>query len=227
MATSGTYTFNLDIPELVDAAFEIGGKQGARAGYDLRMARRHLNLILGGWQNDGINLWAVDLQTQALTAGTASYALASSTQDVFDAYLRRSSIDSEMERISLIRYNDLPDKTDRGKPNQYVVVRGITTATIYLYPTPQNSTDVLYYWRVRQLQDIGNYTNTPDVPKRFLAALTWGLAWNIALGNVATEIDLAKANVIKGEYEKQYMLAREEDRERVDHEIKPDLRDYR
>lgn len=227
MTTSGTYSFNLDLPELIDAAYELSGLEGARAGNDLRKARRHIDLILREWQNDGVNLWTLELTTQALTQGTAQYSLTASTQDIFDAYIRRGSTDFECERISLVDYNDRSLKSQQGMPNNFVVVRGITQPTLYLWPTPENSTDVFYYWRIRDLQDSSTYTNTPDVPKRFLTALTWGLAWQLAVGRPnPSQTEIGRISMLGQKYDAAYKNAREGDRENADWRILPDLSHY-
>ena len=227
MATSGTYSFNLDIPELIDAAFEISGLEGARSGNDLRKARRHIDLILREWQNDGINLWTLELTSQALVDGTASYSLAAATQDIFDAYIRRGTTDFECQRISLVDYNDRSKKTQEGLPNNFVLVRGITTPTLYFWPVPENSTDVFWYWRIRDLQDSSTYTNTIDVPKRFLTALTWGLAWQLAVGRPnPSQTEIGRLSMLGQKYAAAYQNARDGDRENADVRIVPDLSYY-
>lgn len=227
MTTSGTYTFNLDIPEIVDAAYELAGIEGARAGNDIRKARRHLNLILREWQNTGINLWTLELTSQALTSGTASYTLASSTQDIFDAYIRRSSKDYICERISLVEYNDFVNKAQQGRPFNFALTKGISQPTLYLWPTPENSTDTFQYWRVRNLQDVGSYTNNPDIPVKFISALTWGLAWQIAVSNPSpSQTEIGRIAMLKNKYDEILTMARDADRENADVRIVPDLTAY-
>ena len=87
MATSGTYTFNLDLADAMEEAFERAGRE-LRSGYDYRTARRSLNLLMLEWQNRGLNLWTVRDGTKALTAGTSSYALDSDILDIVEAFVR-------------------------------------------------------------------------------------------------------------------------------------------
>ena len=226
MASSGTYTFNLDIPDLVDNAYELAGIEGARTGYQLKQARRYLDLILQDWQNDQVNLWTLELDTQTLTTADVDYTLDAETQDVMDVYLRRSSRDYPLERLSLFEYNDYVNKASSGMPRFYVIVRETSSVRILLYPAPENSTDVLYFYRIRNLQDISTYTNNADIPRRFLPALAWGLAYYIAFGKIKDEVSLLKCDKTKATYEQVYMRAREEDRERADVPMKPGLRNY-
>ena len=86
MATSGTTTFNLDLSDIMEEAYDLCGLT-MRSGYDYNTAKRALNLIFLEWQNKGLNLWKIEQGTQALTAGTSSYAAESSALEIVDAFL--------------------------------------------------------------------------------------------------------------------------------------------
>ena len=138
MATSGTYSFTLDVIEIIEEAYERCSIE-LRTGYDLVTARRSLNLLLQDWSNDGINLWTLDQVELTLAADTASYALASPALDVLDATIRVSGstdLDYALERISMEQYLQIPDKTTSGQPAQYAVEKGRSGPTVYLYPRP-------------------------------------------------------------------------------------------
>ena len=109
MATSGTTTFNLDISEIMEEAYDLCGLE-LRSGYSYRSAKRAMNLVFLEWQNKGLNLWTVEQSSTTLTAGTSSYTLESSALDVVDAFIRTdagntsSQFDQRLNRISRTEY---------------------------------------------------------------------------------------------------------------------------
>lgn len=243
MATSGTYTFTLDIVDIVEEAYERCGLE-LRTGYDLITARRSLNLLLTDWTNDDVNLWTLDQVALDLVDGTASYTLDSPAIDILDATVRRvdgtTNTDTNLERISIEEYLNIPNKQAEGLPSQFAVERGVSTPTVFLYPTPDDSTYDLFYYRIREIQDVSlTYTQNPDVPKRFLPALCSGLAFKLGMKNRAkkvldeqgrvTEIegvttqDLA---ILKAEYTEDYTKAKDQDRDRASMYLTP-WRGYR
>ena len=92
MATSGTKTFELNVTDYIEEAFERCGLE-VRTGYDVQTAKRSLNLMLAEWANRGINQWTIEQTTQTLTKGTASYSLGANTIDVLSAVVRRDGTD--------------------------------------------------------------------------------------------------------------------------------------
>ncbi len=214
MATSGTQTFKLDASDLIEEAYERCGLE-LRTGYDAKTARRSLNILMSDWSNRGINLWTVKEATQSLTAGTANYTLDAYTVDVLDAVIRRNGVDYNMERIGRSEYQNLPKKTTEGRPTQYWVDRQ-STPVIYLYPTPENSTDQLRFYRTERVEDINELTNDADVPSRFLAPLISGLAYYLAIKKAPE-----RAQGLKMIYEEEMVRAETEDRERVSLRIVP------
>lgn len=215
MATSGTATFNLDLVELVEEAFERAGSE-VRSGYDLRTARRSLNLLLADWANRGLNLWTFEEGSVPLVAGTATYALPADTVDIIEHVLRTGTgsaqSDLTMTRTSVSTYAAIPNKTAQGRPLQVLVTRGITPS-VTVWPVPdQTGVYTLRYWRLRRLQDAGSGVNTPDVPFRFLPALVAGLAYHVAM-KVPGGVD--RLPILEGQYREAFQTAMDEDRERA------------
>ena len=186
MATSGTTSFNLDIDDVIEESFERCGIRNTK-GYDLKSSRRSLNLLFSEWGNRGVHLWKVELKNQLLTAGTITYTTPSDCSDVLEAYVSTSdSITSSTQDISLTKidrsaYAGLPNKGQTGQPSQYYVDRQ-TNPKIYLYLTPDLSNyTYLKYYIIKRIQDAGAYTNTPDVPYRFLPCMVSGLAYYLSM----------------------------------------------
>src|SRR5210317_798335 len=139
MATSNSRDFDLDVGEIIEEAYERCGLE-ARTGYDFKTARRSLNLMFADWANRGVNLWTVKQGTQALTAGTATYAFSDDYTDLLEVVIRRSGVDYELSRMSRGEYLTLPNKTTEGRPSQYYFNRQ-TIPEITLWATPDSSTD--------------------------------------------------------------------------------------
>lgn len=211
MATSGTYTFNPPADEIIEEAFDRVGIE-VRGAYQLKTARRSLNLLLTEWSNRGINLWTISELTIPTVIGTATYTLSSPYIDIIDAAIRDSaSNDTELDRISLSSYQGFTKKTTAGQPNSYAILRGLTSSTIYLWPTP-STVQTLVTWTFKYIEDAGAYTNTIAVPRRFLPALHSGLAYYIGMKTL--ELPLEKLAVLKAAYMEDLEKAIEEDRER-------------
>ena len=126
MATSSTANFDLDLNEIVEEAFERAGSE-MRSGYDLKTARRSLNLLFAEWANRGINLWTIEQGTQTLTADTASYDLPITTVDLIEQVIRTGSgttqNDQYLSRISVSDYAAIPNKNATGKPTRVYIDR--------------------------------------------------------------------------------------------------------
>ena len=194
MATSGTTAFVLNVDELIEEAFERCGLE-LRTGYDLETARRSLNLMFADWSNRGLNLWVIEERTESLTEGTASYDLDVDLVNVLSAVIRTTSgsttTDYQVNRISRSDYHYLPDKTIKARPTQFYVERSITPK-LYLYPAPENSTDVFRYYALTRIQDAGVFTNTLEITFQFLPAMVAGLAYYIAMKRAPERIQLLK-----------------------------------
>lgn len=231
MATSGTYTFNLDTAHIIEEAYERIGQQ-SKTGNDLKTARRSLNLLLTKWVNDGVNLFTLDLTTTSLTKDVNNITLSASQYlDVLDGAIRDNSDtsnpqDISIERISLDEYLNIPTKNDTGKPVQFAVERnsqfissGTATHKIYFWPIPDQTYYQFTSWTIRYPQDVtATYTQNPDIPRRYLPALISGLAVELAVKFAPDRL-----NILKPLYDEEWMKAKEEDRERVSFYVQPQV----
>ena len=220
MGVNPTTRFLPDIREIVEEAYERAGLE-MQSGYDLRTARRSLDLMMLEWQNRGVNLWTVEqVDLGLLTAGTADYALASGTIAVLEVLLRENEgvtatqVDYEMGRISRDTYAGIPNKLTQAKPVQVYVDRQQGEVKINLWPTPDSSTKYkIIYYRMRRMTDTGpGGTYDADVPDRFWPALIAGLAYNIALKRPEAS---ERVQLLKQAYEEQFAFAADEDREKA------------
>ena len=212
--TSGTADFKLDILQVCEEAYERAGLE-MRSGYDLRTARRSLNLMALEWVNRGLNLWTVEESSEALVVGTATYTLDDDCIDVLDAVIRdgsgTSQTDFNLTRITVSNYAQTSNKNTQSRPTSMYVDRQ-NRATVTLHPTPNDATQTFVYWYVRRIEDLGDAnTNNLDMPERFVPAMIAGLAYNIALKRPELE---NRIPLLKSIYEEQYQLAASEDRDK-------------
>lgn len=217
--TSGTSSFDLDLNEIVEEAFERCGAE-LRTGYDLRTARRSMNLLFADWANRGVNLWTVEQGSQVLTQGTATYTLPADTVDLLEHVIRTGAgnvstqADLTITRISVSTYSSIPNKLTQARPIQIWINRQTAAPQVTVWPTPDGSqTYTLVYWRLRRIQDAGaGGTYTQDIPFRFLNALVAGLAYYLALKIPGAE---ARLPILKEQYDAAWDLASTEDREKA------------
>ena len=224
--TTDTTGFNLDLNNLVEEAFERNGQE-LRSGYDMRTARRSLNLLTIEWANRGLNLFTIEKVEQVLTYDVADYDIPVDTIDLLDHVIRtgtgQNQTDINISRISVSTYAMIPNKNARGRPIQVWFQRetGATSAAnvvqypqIHIWPKPDNSqTYTFVYWRLRRIQDAGNGINGQDVPFRFIPCLVAGLAYYLSMK--LPNVDPGRRAELKMDYEQQYQLAAEEDREKA------------
>lgn len=224
--TTATTDFNLDLNSLVEEAFERCGAE-LRSGYDFRTARRSLNLMTIEWANRGVNLWTIEQGSQVLTYNTASYDMPVDTIDLLDHVIRTGTgttqTDINISRISVSTYATIPNKNATGRPIQVWFQRktGATSAAnviqypqIHVWPKPDNSqTYTFVYWRLRRVLDAGNGVNGQDIPFRFLPCMVSGLAYY--LSQKLPGVDMNRRMELKADYEQQFALAAEEDREKA------------
>ena len=131
------------------------------------------------------------------------------TVDVLEVISRRSNADIGITRINRSDYINTPNKTTQGRASQYYVDR-LITPTITIWPTPENSTDQIIYYRVKRMDDADESVNDPDIPFRFLPCLTAGLAYYLSIKKAPNRI-----GVLKDIYEEEFQRAASEDGERT------------
>jgi hypothetical protein len=242
MAISGTYTFNPDVGDIIEEAYERAGLD-LRSAYDLRSARRSLNLLTLEWQNKGINLWTIEEATAIdLVKGTASYDIAVATISLLDVILRTDSgsttlqTDYRLNRISEPTYATIPNKLTQARPLQYYFDRkeilgagslgsADQLSTITLWPIPEKSGKYkILYWRMKRIADTANLaSDTEQVPDRFIPAMCAGLAYHVACKHPESA---ARVPMLKQIYDETFSEAADEDRVKVSARFVPRIANY-
>ena len=230
MTTSGTSTFNLNLNDLVEEAFERCGAE-LRTGYDLRTARRSLNLLTIEWANRGINLWTIEQGSIPMVQGQIVYDLPIDTIDLLEHVVRtqtgQQQTDITINRISIDTYSTIPNKNAQGRPIQVWINRqsgaqnlsGVQAPNINVWPAPdQNNYYTFVYWRLRRLQDAGDGVTTQDIPFRFIPCMVAGLAYHLSLKIPGA---LERSMSLKAQYEELWQQAADEDREKAPLRIAP------
>jgi hypothetical protein len=241
MTTSGTSTFNLNLNDLVEEAFERCGAE-LRTGYDLRTARRSLNLLTIEWANRGINLWTIEQGSIPMVQGQIVYDLPVDTIDLLEHVVRTQTgeqqTDITINRISIDTYSTIPNKNAQGRPIQVWINRqsgatypvggqpagtntttGVDHPSINVWPAPDQSNFYTFvYWRLRRLQDAGDGVTTQDIPFRFIPCMVAGLAYHLSLKVPGA---LERSQMLKAEYEELWQQAADEDREKAPLRIAP------
>ena len=215
MTTSGTTAFDMDFTEIAEEAWERAGRE-MRSGYDIRTARRSMNLMTIEWQNRGINLWTVDEGTVTLVKGTSQYDLPADTIDLLEQVIRTDSGDEyaqpdlTISRISVSTYASIPNKLTEGRPIQVYIERLRDNPKINVWPVPDKNDEYIFkYYRMRRIQDAGSGVETADINFRFFPCLVAGLAYHIAMKEPEL---MARIPMLKETYEEQFALAAGEDR---------------
>jgi hypothetical protein len=234
MTTSGITAFNPDLNEIVEEAFERCGAE-LRTGYDLRTARRSLNLLFADFANRGINMWTFNQGTIPLVQGTNTYTLPSDTVDLLEHVIRTGAgnvstqVDLTITRISISTYSSIPNKLQQARPIQVLVNRnsnatypaassyspGATAApSITVWPTPdQTGVYQFVYWYLRRIQDAGaGGEATQDIPFRFIPCLVSGLAYYLAMKLPG---GMERLQILKAQYDEDWDRASSEDREKA------------
>jgi len=207
--TSGTVTFDktFAVDEIINEAYERIGSQ-VTSGYQLKTARRSLNILFQEWGNRGLHYWEVgdtniDLvegqaeytfyrasgdgtssTTAGGTTGTSTYGL----DDVLEATLRSDKTDTDQSDSSLTKiarsaYSALSSKLSKGTPSQYFVQRFVDKTTFTIYPTPDSTAAAkdVHMFFVKRIQDAdATYTDATDIPYRFVPCMVSGLAFYLA-----------------------------------------------
>ena len=220
MSVSGSTNFELDVADYIEEAFERCGLE-VRTGYDLKSAKRSLNLLLADWANRGLNQWTIKQRSLSLTQGDGEYDLGTDVIDVLSVVVRRDGTDYALERLSRDEYLNIPTKTTQARPNQFFLDRQITP-NLKIWPVPENDTDVIYYDALTRIDDADDYTNTLAMPFRFYPCLAAGLAYYISLKRSPQRVQLLKAV-----YEEEFERAATEDRDRSSFNVVPNYEYYR
>ena len=228
MAVSGSKNFELEVADYVEEAFERCGLE-LRTAYDLKTARRSLNLLLAEWANRGLNQWTIQEKTVAMVKDTTTYNVDSSTGtatiDVLDAFVRQTvnseNSDLQMTRLSRSEYSSVPNKSTTGTPLQFFIDKQITP-TISVYPTPDASSTYTVHMNVlTRMDDVDDATDTLQMPFRFYPCLAAGLAYYISIKKSPE-----KTGMLKQLYEEEFQRAMESDEDRASVKITPDVSHY-
>lgn len=215
MALSGTKTFELDVADYIEEAFERCGIE-VRTGYDQRTARRSLNLMLADWANRGLNQWTIERETITVDPiGGVDYTMSASTIDILTAIVRNvdgtgtsSQSDLTLDRVSREYYLNIPNKLTEGRPVQFFLDRQITPV-LYVWPKP-NTTYYVIVDKLVRMDDAAAGVNTMQLPFRFYPCLAAGLAYYLAIKKAPDRVQLLKAV-----YEEEFERAASEDRDRA------------
>ena len=203
--TSGAVIFDktFAVDEIIEEAYERIGSQ-VSSGYQLKTARRSLNIMFQEWGNRGLHYWEVGETDINLVEGQAEYIFFRATSDgtsavttpantygvadVLEATLRTSrtavgQADSALTKIDRSTYSAQANKLSKGTPSKYFVQRFIDKTTITVYPTPDssNAAKAVHFFFLKRIQDVsGTYTDATDVPYRFVPCMVSGLAFYLA-----------------------------------------------
>ena len=218
MATSNSTDFEPNVAEFIEEAYERCGLE-LRTGYDLKSARRSINLMLAEWANRGLNQWTISEATQTVTEGTREYTLDSNVIDILDVVLRRTegstTTDTQMSRVSRSEYINIPTKATKARPNQYFLDKQ-NTPVLKIWPAPENSTDILVFNKMVRMDDADKATNTVDLPFRFYPCFVAGLAYYLSMKR-----NPQLTEQLKIIYEEEFRRAADEDGDRASFRINP------
>jgi hypothetical protein len=217
-----------DLTEMIEEASERAGLE-IRTGYQLRTARRSLNILLTEWNNRGYNMWEVRQDTIPLITGQVDYVLPPEVIDVVEQVIRQypdqaaQQIDLQISRISLPTYATIPNKLTTGRPIQIYFDRLTPSPVARIWPAPNQSGYFLNYWYLSRNPAVGTSglnDMTNIIPYRFVPALIAGLAYYIALKNPEA---MNRIDMLKGLYEESWDQATREDREKAPLRLVPQI----
>ena len=233
--TSGTTSFDPQMDEIIEEAYERTGVLGTRTGKQLRSARRSLNILFQEWANRGVHLWKIKLAKIPLVLGQAEYSYATDSQnfpddinEVLEAYYRNNSntaapVDVALTKIARSAYSQTPNKLTRGTPSQYYVDRNVNPS-IFLYATPSSSVSStstpsnfqFCFYYMSKIQDVGGYTNTSDVVNRFYPCMISGLSYYLS-----QKVSPERAGELERRYESEMLRALDADNQGTSSFISP------
>lgn len=187
MARSGTYSFDPQVAELVDEAFERAGVDPSAPGTNmLAAARRSLRFMLSSeWSTFGFNQWQIHEGQEVMTDGKADFYLPPGAVDVWNVMLRRADRDTEMYGISRDEYATLTDKAKEGRPSRYFLDKATGRPRMFIWECGTNTTDIIVYQYLRQMQDVAgehcSLKTNLDMPLTCFECAAAGLAWRLAV----------------------------------------------
>ena len=223
MATSGSRDFQPDVGEWIEEAYERCGLE-LRTAYDARTARRSLNILFADWANRGLNQWTISNVDQTLTEGTDSYSLNDYVIDVLDVVLRRTvndvATDYQMNQVGRAEYWNIPTKSTKARPTQWFLDK-LVTPKIYVWPAPENSTDVIKMNQLLRIEDADGSVNDLQMPFMFYPALVAGLAFYLSQKRAPERMES-----LKSLYEDEFARALAQDESRAPLMVKPNMRSY-
>tara|TARA_R110000782_G_C14615831_1_gene392655 strand:- start:23 stop:682 length:660 start_codon:yes stop_codon:yes gene_type:complete len=208
----------MDFPEIAEEAWERAGRE-MRSGYDLRTARRSMNLLTIEWANRGINLWTIREDVVDLVKGDVDYTLNNSAIDIIEQNIRTNDgvqaqqNDLPITRVSVSTYSGIPNKLTQGRPTQVWIDRQRSAPVAHVWPVPdKNDTYKLKYFYLKRIEDAGEGAYDADMPFRFLPCLVAGLAYYIAMKTPELS---DRIPLLKNIYDEQFSLAAGEDRDKT------------
>jgi|TARA_R110002020_G_C16219323_1_gene767538 hypothetical protein len=221
MASSGSTDFEPNVAEFIEEAFERCGLE-LRTGYDLKTAKRSINLMLAEWSNRGLNQWTIEQETVTVVQSQNDYTLNANIVDVLDCSIRRTvsgtTTDLQMSRVGRSEYLNIPNKASESRPSQYFLDK-LNTPILKIWPSPENSTDILVFNKIVRMDDADAATNTMDMPFRFYPCFAAGLAYYISIKKAPD-----RAVMLKQMYEEEFERALSQDEDRASFRIAPYLR---
>jgi hypothetical protein len=219
-STSNSSGWMPDLLMIFQEAAELAGVD-LTTSYSLRSAKRSYDFLASEWANRGLNLWTIDTQSFPLIPNNPGpYVLPVDTMDVIFGLIRtfqgtgpEAQTDIIMPRFDFASYASIVDKNAIGMPTVFYINRLAYQSQIYFWLAPDAVQPYTFvYYRMRRIQNSGNATNTPDIPFRFLAPMTNGIAWKLSLKQ--QNKDLNKIAVLKAMYDESMLYAIREDRDR-------------
>ena len=211
MATSGVASFDPTFDDILqDAAAMVGG--GPLLADELISARRGLDYLLTDLQNRNVLLHKIETTVVPVSASVSSLTFGPSISDVLTATVRTSTTEILMDRDGFERWAEIPTKSQTGRPTRYWWDRRRDSNTMNLWPLPDQTYDIVLTIQKNTEDTLRAFDNI-DVPRRFLPAVTYGLAYWIGMRRGA-RADANRLAVIKAEYERMVRDAMREDRER-------------
>lgn len=221
-----TTSFTLNVDQCIERAIAFSGGQPSQFE-ELQAARENLNLLFSEWSTQNVNLWKVDFVDVTIAASTVNVSLSSDVIrpiHIAVAYGSTASYDMQLKPMSYTDYNMLPNKLQASRPTQYLTERKKDQTNLKLWPIPGEQS-VLKLCVLKRFDDVTSPLDTVDAPSRFLPALTYGLAYRLAMArsNGTPEWE-AKLNRLQMEADRTWNLATNDDQDHVPLTIVPRMR---